>query len=335
MKKEAKFWKKLKDNKIQCNLCNHKCIIDKDKFGICNVRKNEEGKLFTMIYNSCSSIAIDPIEKKPFFHFYPGSSVLSLGSVGCNLKCDHCQNYGISTADINYSNLQEIYPQKVIDLALERGCAGIAWTYNEPSIWHEYAYDTAKIAKKSDLYTVYVSNGFISEEPLKELSSVIDAMNIDVKAFNDNFYKRYCKARLEPVLNTCLLAKEMGMHIELTYLIIPTLNDSDEEISNFCKWVVDKLGVEVCIHFSRFHPDYKMKNLKITPMETMLKAYNIAKNNGVLYTYLGNVPSGSYENTLCPKCGNICIERYGYSIILSGLKSNKCSKCGFELPIVF
>jgi len=333
MKREAKFYKTLSDKKVQCKLCNHSCKIDNDNFGICQVRKNENGMLKTMIYGSTSSIAVDPIEKKPLFHFYPGTNVLSLGTIGCNFKCDHCQNYTISTANLNFSYIREITPEQVIELAKERECQGIAWTYNEPTIWHEFAYDTSKLAKKSNLYTVYVSNGYIAEDPLREISKYLDAINIDVKAFDDDFYKKICKAQLKPVLETCELAKDLGIHLELTYLIIPNYNDSVEEITKFCKWVFEKLGNDIAVHFSRFHPDYKMANVPKTPMDTMIKAYEIAKETGILFPYIGNVPNGDYENTICPNCGNICIKRQGYLTNLDGINKNKCSKCKNSLPI--
>ncbi|MGF3554608.1 MAG: AmmeMemoRadiSam system radical SAM enzyme [Thermoplasmatota archaeon] len=334
MKKEASFWKKINDKKIQCTLCSHNCKIDDNKVGVCGVRKNEQGRLFTLIYGLTSSTAADPIEKKPLYHFHPGTYAFSMGTVGCNFKCSHCQNYTISTADPDSYYLKEITPENVVELSEEYYCQGVSYTYNEPTIWHEFCFDSAKLVKKAGLYTCYVTNGYISEEPLKEISSYLDAMNIDVKAFNDDFYKKICKARLEPVLRTCELAKELGIHVELTYLVIPTLNDSLDEIKAFCKWVVEKLDKKTPVHFSRFHPDYKMINLPMTPIRTLQRIYNIAKETGILYTYLGNVIHGDYENTFCPNCGNLCIRRIGYSISLIGFKNGKCSKCGYVLPIV-
>jgi pyruvate formate lyase activating enzyme len=333
MKREASFWKKIEKEKVQCNLCSHKCKINKDKLGICGVRKNENGKLYTMIYGSASSLAADPIEKKPLYHFHPGTTAFSLGTVGCNFKCIHCQNYSISTADSNFSYLREITPEDSVKLAKSYNCEGISYTYNEPTIWHEFCFDSAKIAKKAGLYTCYVTNGYIEEDPLREISTVLDAMNVDVKAFNDDFYKKVCKARLEPVLKTCELAKELGIHIELTYLVIPGYNDSIKEVKSFCSWVVDKLGNNTPIHFSRFHPDHNMLDVPVTPMEVLLGIYNLAKEVGVLFPYLGNVIHGDYENTVCPNCGSVCIERKGYSINLEGIKENKCKSCNKPLTI--
>jgi len=334
MKKIASFWKNINDKKIQCNLCAHNCKIDEGKAGICNVRKNQNGKLYTMIYGSASSLASDPIEKKPLYHFYPGTYAFSMGTIGCNFKCTHCQNYSISTANTNFPYLKEITTEQVVELARQHNCQGVSYTYNEPTIWHEFSLDSAKLSKKEGLYTCYVTNGYISEEPLRELSQYLDAMNIDVKAFSEDFYKKICKSRLKPVLDTCEIAKELGIHIELTYLVIPGKNDKFEEISNFCKWIVEKLDENTPVHFSRFHPDYKMTNISMTPMNTLLKIYEVAKKEGVLFPYLGNVYHGEYENTYCPKCGNISIERKNYTINLKGLKENKCSKCGNILPII-
>jgi len=334
MKKDARFWKVAGDKKVQCNLCSHNCKIDEGMFGICGVRKNEDGKLYTLIYGSCSSMAVDPIEKKPLYHFYPGTNVFSLGTVGCNFKCEHCQNSSISSAMPDYSYLRNITSEQTIEFAREQTCQGIAWTYNEPTIWHEFSFDSAKLAKKAGLYTVYVSNGYINEDPLRELSPFLDAINVDVKAFNDGFYKKVCKARLEPVLKTCELVKELGIHLEITYLVIPGYNDSVDEIRQFCRWVIDKLGSSTPVHFSRFHPDYMMTDVPATPIKTLIKIYDIAKESGVSYPYLGNVSLGEYENTICPNCENICIERCGYSISLNGIKDGKCVKCGTIIPLV-
>ncbi len=334
MKHEASFWKPLDGKKVQCNLCVHSCKINENGFGICGVRQNIDGKLFTLIYGSCSSMAVDPIEKKPLYHFHPGTSVFSLGTIGCNLKCRHCQNNSISTAGVDFPHMKEFTPEQTVELIQEKRCQGIAWTYNEPTIWHEFAYDTSKLVKRHGLYTVYVSNGFIQEDPLREISPYLDAINVDVKAFTDNFYKKVCKARLEPVLRTCELVKELGIHLEVTYLVIPTYNDSTDEITRFCNWVVETLGKDVPVHFSRFHPDYMMTDVPITPIETLQMAYNIAKKTGVLYPYIGNVPYGSYENTICPTCGNLCIERYGYSVDQSGMKNGKCVNCDAKINLV-
>jgi len=335
MEKLAKFWNKAKDGLIECNLCSHSCRISEGDTGICGVRKNQNGKLYSLIYGSYSSMATDPIEKKPLYHFKPGTNVFSLGTVGCNFKCLHCQNYGISTANPSLSYLKDLSPEDSVKLAKQYDCQGIAYTYNEPTIWYEFTLDSAKLAKKNNLYTCYVTNGYIQEEPLKEISPFLDAMNIDVKAFTENFYKKICKAKLKPVLDTCILAKKLGIHIELTYLVIPNHNDSLNEIQEFCTWVVEKLGNNVPVHFSRFHPDHKLLDSPATSVDSLIKIYEIAKKTGILYPYLGNVAHGNYENTYCPSCGSLCIERYGFSVDLNGLKDKKCAKCGKPLEITF
>jgi pyruvate formate lyase activating enzyme len=334
MIKEASFWIK-KNDMVQCKLCNHNCNISNGKNGVCGVRKNDNGKLLSLIYSSVSSLAVDPIEKKPLYHFYPGTNAFSIGTVGCNFKCSHCQNYSISTANSDYSDIKDISPYQVVEYAKNFNCKGVSYTYNEPTIWYEFTYDSSKLVKKAGLYTCYVTNGYISEDPLKEISSYLDAMNIDVKAFNNDFYKNICKAKLEPVLDTCIIAKELGIHIELTYLVIPGLNDSIREIKKFFDWIINKLGINTPIHFSRFHPDYNMTNISMTPIETLLKIYDISKDSGLLFSYLGNVAHGRYENTYCPNCGTICIERNGYLIKIVGVTDNKCTKCGYNLPIFF
>jgi pyruvate formate lyase activating enzyme len=334
MEREARFWRKIDKQTVKFNLCAHGCNIKSGKKGICGVRKNVNGKLKTLIYGSVSSMAADPIEKKPLFHFYPGSQAFSLGTVGCNFKCLNCQNYSISTANHDSIYIKDVMPERAIELAKSNGCQGIAWTYNEPTIWHEYTFDSSKLAKSSGLYTVYVTNGYISRDALMEISPYLDAMNVDVKSFNENFYNKVCKAKLGPVIKTCELAKELNIHLEVTYLVIPGYNDDLEEIKRFCKWVVEKLGEDTAVHFSRFHPDYQMMDASMTPFETLNQIFKCAKETGVLFPYIGNVPHGEYENTVCPSCGNTCIERYGFTVSKEGLKENKCANCGKKLPII-
>ncbi|MCD6237534.1 MAG: AmmeMemoRadiSam system radical SAM enzyme, partial [Thermoplasmata archaeon] len=259
---------------------------------------------------------------------------LSFGTVGCNLSCRHCQNYSISMARPEDFPLHELSPEEPADLAEDRGCRGIAWTYNEPTIWHEFTVDASKIAKKRGLYVVYVSNGYINEDPFREIGEYLDAINIDIKSFNDRFYREITGGHLQPVLDTCKLAKEMGIHLELTYLIIPDLNDSMEDIEKFCTWVYEELGYNVPVHFTRFYPHYKMKDRPPTPLETLKKAYDTARKKGLQYVYLGNVSPGDYDNTYCPKCGVLLIERYGFSSEIRNLKEGKCTVCGVRMPVI-
>lgn len=333
MKKEALFWKPLQNNTVQCLLCPHHCIIPPDKQGICGVRKNEQGRLYSLIYQACSSVAADPIEKKPLYHFFPGSRVLSLGSVGCTFRCDHCQNYHISMARPDEVTLQDVPSETLPEMVRAHGCSGVAWTYNEPTIWHEYTLEAARIIKKAGLYTVYVTNGYIEEEPLKEIALYLDALNIDVKAFHEAFYKKICRASLAPVVQTCERARALGMHLELTYLVIPGLNDEDAEIAEFCGWVRERLGSDTPVHFSRFHPDYKMKDVQSTPTSSLFRCHRLAKEAGLQFVYLGNIAHGEYDNTYCPSCNALLVERVGFSARLKGMKNGACSKCHTLIPI--
>jgi pyruvate formate lyase activating enzyme len=332
--KEAMFWEKLEDQKVQCTLCPHLCKISKGKRGICGVRENSDGKLMTLIYGLATSVTPDPIEKKPLFHFYPGTYALSFGTVGCNLTCQHCQNYGISQAKFEGTRFQRLKVDDVVKTARRYKCDGVAWTYNEPTIWFEFTYDASIKAKKEGLYTCYVTNGFIEPAPLKKIAPYLDAMNIDVKSYSPDFYKKICKAKLEPVLNTCVLAKKLGIFVELTYLVIPSQNDSEKELRDYCKWIVDNLGEDTPVHFSKFHPDYKMSDLIATPMSTLNRAHEIAREEGLKFIYLGNVPHGDYENTHCPKCNDLLIERIGFSTKSHYARGGKCQKCGTIIPLV-
>ena len=328
----AKHWTKLEDNKVRCELCPHRCVLKEGQTGVCRVRKNIGGKLYALNYGSVSSIAVDPIEKKPLFHFKPKSEVLSLSTVGCNMHCKHCQNWEISQVGMEFPYLKEMSPEEVMEIA--RNYEGIAWTYNEPTIWHEFTLDVSKMAKKEGLYTVYVTNGYINEEPLREIGQYLDAMNIDVKAFTDEFYRKITGARLQPVLDTVERAYKMGIHIELTYLIIPTLNDSQDEIRKFAEWVYN-LSSEIPVHFSRFFPMYKLTDKPPTPLKTMHNAYKIAKDVGLDYVYLGNTWEPEYESTYCPNCGNLLIERIYYNTKIKGLtKDGRCDRCGKKINIV-
>jgi pyruvate formate lyase activating enzyme len=330
---EAKFYSREGD-RVRCSLCPHSCLIADKKRGLCGVRENRSGKLYSLIYGLASSIHPDPIEKKPLFHFLPGSTSMSLGSIGCNLFCMHCQNYEISRAKVGDLHLTPITPAEVVEMAKAAKARSVSWTYNEPTIWHEFTTAASKAAHEAGLKTVYVTNGYIQEAPLRELKGLIDAMNIDVKAFRDEFYKAICGGKLAPVLKACELAVELGMHVELTYLIIPEHNDSEKEIEDFCRWSVDKLGANVPVHFSAFHPDYKLTGVPRTPSGTMSFAYDIAKKAGVEHVYLGNVFAGERDDTYCPKCGTRVIDRDGFRIRTTNLLADRCGNCGADLNMV-
>ena len=290
MIKEAMLYERLGDNKVHCSLCAHRCKISPGKRGFCKVRENREGNLYTLIYSTVSSEAVDPIEKKPLYHFYPGSYAYSVGSIGCNFRCKHCQNWSISQACLEDSYTMDISPEELVERTRLSRSRSIAWTYNEPTIWHEYTYGCAKLAKAAGLATVYVTNGYMTPEALLHIAPYLDAANIDIKAFNEKFYHDVASAKLRPVLESCILAKELGIHIEIANLIIPEHNDSREELREFSQWVYKNLGPDTPLHFTRFHPQYQMQDLYPTPVQTMQEACQIANEEGLNYVYLGNVP---------------------------------------------
>lgn len=331
--KVARFWKTDGD-RVRCELCPHFCKIAEGKSGVCNVRKNSKGKLYSLIYGKITSMTPDPIEKKPLFHFHPGTSVLSFGTVGCNYSCPFCQNYSISQAKPEDSYLRDLKPESVVPAVKKSGCAGVAWTYNEPTIWHEFTYDCSKLVKKAGYYSVYVTNGYFNEEPLREISPYLDAMNVDLKSMREDFYQKFCKAKVQPVLDTIVLGKELGIHMELTNLVIPGENDRKEDFEDLINWVVENVGLDVAMHFSRFHPDYKMLDRPRTPIKTLELAYKTARDAGLKYVYVGNVPNNERESTYCPNCGKMVIERWGFSVSKSNLDRDKCKKCGGKVDIV-
>lgn len=335
MKKPARFWEKLPEKKVRCTLCPWRCTIALGKVGVCRGRKNEGGELYSLVYGSIVSMAVDPIEKKPLYHFWPGSGVFSIAAPSCNFKCSHCQNWTISQASVLDVSTEDLSPEKAIDLTKRYGCKGIAHTYSEPVTWTEYAIDVGKLARREDLYNVYVTNGYITTEALEELHPYLDAANVDVKAFSDEFYRKICGVpSIRPVLETCEWMVEHGIHLETTYLIIPRENDDPEEIRKFCRWEVEKLGPEVPTHFSRFYPHYKMTDRSPTPVDTLERAVKIAKEEGLHHVYIGNVPGHEADNTYCPKCGELLIERYGFDVTRYALKDKRCPKCRTEINIV-
>ena len=331
--REAEFYA-AEGDKVRCGLCPHSCLIADSKRGLCGVRENRRGKLYSLIYGLASSIHPDPIEKKPLFHFLPGSTALSFGSIGCNLFCRHCQNFSISRARFGDFDLTPITPESVVDMAERVGARSVSWTYNEPTIWHEFTTAASKAAHAAGLKTNYVTNGYIQEEPLRQLKGVIDAMNIDVKAFKEGFYKEICGGRLAPVLKACELAVELGIHVELTYLIIPGHNDSGDELKEFCGWVMNSLNKSVPVHFSAFHPDYKLVEIPRTPSKTLTMAYETARKAGIDFVYVGNIHVGDEDDTFCPKCGSRAIDRDGFWVRSTNLNGSKCAKCGTELNLI-
>lgn len=334
-KREAMFYEKLPDKKVKCFLCPHNCIIAPKRWGVCGVRQNIDGTLYTHIYGIVSSIAIDPIEKKPLFHFYPGSSVLSLGTFGCNMRCGHCQNWQIAHAHLkdNLPPHQFIPPETLLKIAIEKGCKGIAWTYNEPTIWFEYTLDGAKLFKEKGLYTVYVTNGYISLEALDEIGPYLDVFRVDIKGFTNEFYKKLAKINdFKPVLEATIRAKtKWNMHIECITNVIPTLNDDEKQLKDIATWIKNTLGEDTPWHVTRFIPFLEFSYLPPTPKETLEKARDIGLKTGLKYVYIGNIPGHPGENTYCPNCKKLLIERTGYFIAANNIEKNKCKFCQTQL----
>jgi pyruvate formate lyase activating enzyme len=325
--REARYYEKLEAGRVRCFLCPQVCAIAPGESGKCFVRKNIDGSLFAMTYAKVSAVAMDPIEKKPLYHFYPGSGILSVGSVGCNFTCPFCQNYHLVERK---TALDDMPPEKLVKLALEHESIGIAYTYNEPMIWFEYVMDCAKLARKEGLKNVLVTNGYISPEPLKEMLPLIDAMNIDLKYIRDGDYAKYSGARVGPVKKTIEEANKACM-VELTNLIVTGVNDSDEDIEGLIDWVafVDR---SIPLHFSRYFPQYKFDN-PATPQSSLKLAYELATRK-LDYVYVGNISMDEGNDTLCPKCRNLLISRSGYNSKVIGLKGRNCSNCGNRIRIV-
>ncbi|MDI6735569.1 MAG: AmmeMemoRadiSam system radical SAM enzyme [bacterium] len=321
--KEALYYEKLEEDKVKCLLCPKNCVIGIGKTGFCGSRINQDGRLYSKIYEECSSVAMDPMEKKPLYHFYPGTSILSLGTVGCNLGCVFCQNWHISQS--SDAQTRKLSSQEAVSLAKEEKSIGIAYTYSEPLIWYEYVLETAKLAKEQGLTNVLVTNGLINPQPLLELLPYIDALNIDIKSFEQSFYSKYCKGELTPVLNTAKLAREKGKLVEITNLIIPTLNDNEQTIKDLVEWIATELGDDTPTHFSKYYPQYKM-NLPPTEVTTLKKAYEIARLK-LKYVYLGNISDVGTNTTYCPNCKRDVVVREGYTLVEYKIKDGKCQYC--------
>lgn len=332
---EASYYKKRDNNQVECTLCPHNCIINEGKYGICKVRKNENGILYSLNYEQLSAVHIDPVEKKPLYHFYPGKNILSLGSIGCNLKCNFCQNSNISQINPDNEFPANIHKSDLIinEAKRIRKNIGIAYTYNEPIVWYEYMFETAVKAKENNLKNVVVSNGYINPEPLSELLPYIDAFNIDLKGFTDDFYKNQTNSGLQPVLNTIEKIVSADKLLEITFLVIPTLNDDIDNFKKMLKTLVRISGKNTILHLSRYFPAYKSK-LPMTPKETLLKFYHIAKQH-LNFVYLGNIISDTGNNTYCPNCGGILITRTLAITGISGLNENKCINCNHKIPGLF
>lgn len=339
--KEARWWKQVAKGIVQCQLCPRNCVLAEGQWGFCRARKNIDGKLYSMGYANPCAVHIDPIEKKPFSHFYPGTDAFSIACAGCNLRCIFCQNWSISQVKPTETYNFQLAPEEIVNLAKKNKSKSIAYTYTEPTNFYEYMLDCCRLAKKVGIKNVYHSNGYINEKPLRELCKYLDAACIDLKGFTEEYYEEMCGATLQPVLNTLKILKEEGIWLEIVNLIEPTKNDDPKTIEKMCRWLKKNLGPEVPISFSRFRPEHHLKNLPPTPVKTLEKAREIALKCGLHYAYVGNVGGHPGEDTYCPKCGEKLIDRYGYQILQYNIDVDtstgvgKCKFCGTKIAGVW
>ncbi len=329
----AHWWSAGENAVVACFLCPHRCQIRDGKHGICRVRLNQNGHLYSQVWGRPVAVHIDPIEKKPLFHFLPGSRIFSIGTVGCNLRCEFCQNWDISMASSRENETATVPPEKLVQAAIENGCRSIAFTYNEPTIFAEYVLDIATLARQAGLKTVMVTNGYITPEAIGDIYPLIDAANIDLKAMNAGYYRKYCHAELEPVLQAIVAIRQTGTLVELTNLLIPGLNDDEAELRTMCDWIFQKLGADTPLHFSAFHPAYKMSDRSRTTKRTLDQARAIAIASGLHFIYEGNVMTEDEANTYCPSCGRLLISRRWNPTLTSDLQGQYCV-CGRKIPII-
>ncbi len=331
-KHEAMFYKSRQDNKVKCQLCAHNCLVKPGQSGVCNVRLNENGKLYSLIYGFPITENIDPIEKKPLFHFQPGTLSYSIATAGCNFRCEHCQNYSISQLPLIERSIrgQKSSPEQIVQRAIDSGCSSIAYTYTEPTIFYEFALDIAVLATESGLKNIFVTNGYINPEPLKKIKPYLHGANIDLKSFSDDFYRKICKAKLQPVLDSIKLYYQMNIWIEITTLVIPSLNDSAEELNKIAEFIA---GIDRNIpwHVSAFFPTYKMIDKEPTSPQILMQAREIGLQKGLKFVYTGNIPGQDGEKTFCPSCGKEIISRSGYSISNIEIDEGKCKYCGHKI----
>jgi len=326
--REAMLWEPADEGKVRCHLCAHRCLVADEKAGICRVRYNLGGTLYTLVYANCASRAIDPIEKKPLFHFHPGSPILSIATVGCNFQCAFCQNWSLSQMprDLGKVEGRLFPPAEVVAAAQKSGCKSIAFTYSEPTIFFEYCHETALLADRKGIKSVFVTNGYMTREALEAIHPHLHAANVDLKAFSEETYQRVMKARLEPVKESIRAMHDLGIWVEITTLVVPGMNDSDAELRRIAEFIVS-VGPEIPWHISRYHPDYKDRGAAPTPIAALRRAHQIGKDAGLRYVYTGNVPGDDFESTFCYRCRSLVIERYGFTLGEYRLQKNHCPEC--------
>jgi pyruvate formate lyase activating enzyme len=330
--KEAMFYTRDPGGRVRCGLCRFNCLINDGACGICAVRENRGGTLYSLVYGTLCAEHVDPIEKKPLFHVMPGSKSYSIATVGCNFHCRHCQNYTISQVDRNMTIRTALQkPQQIVQQAKDYDCSSISYTYTEPTIFFEFAYDTARLAREAGLKNVFVTNGYISKEALSTIAPFLDAANIDLKGFSEEFYREVVHARINEVLDSIIEYRKQGIWLEITTLIIPGLNDSDSELQAIAEFIVTNLGIDTPWHVSQFYPTYKMTDLPRTPVATLRRARTIGIAAGLHFVYEGNVPGKGGENTFCPCCSNLLIKRHGYDITTNCISNGVCPKCGVAI----
>ena len=332
---EARFYDKLASGNVQCKLCPRQCVVANGRRGYCNVRENRGGTYYSLVHSRLCTAHIDPIEKKPFFHFRPGTLAFSVATGGCNVNCKFCQNWEISQIAPEQLRRQYVTPSSLAAAAKQNGCPTLAYTYSEPIIASEYYLDCAGAGHSLGVKSVFVSNGFIRGEPLNKLCDRMDAIKIDLKAFSDAYYREVVNAELRPVLDTLVTIRKRGVWLEIVYLVVPTLNDSDGEFKAMAKWVKSELGSDVPVHFTRFYPLYRLKNLPPTPVDTLRRAKTIADSEGLHFVYVGNVPGDPGEDTYCPRCQHMVVERTGFTVRRLQLKNGRCEFCQQPVPGVW
>jgi pyruvate formate lyase activating enzyme len=328
---QAYLFENLPNERVKCNLCHHRCLIENGKRGICQVRQNRDGTLVSLVYGKVVAQHVDPIEKKPLFHFYPGSLSYSIATVGCNFKCKFCQNADIAQMPKDHQGAivgNIMTPDEIVADAKKHNCRSIAYTYTEPTIYFEFAHDTARLAHAQGLLNIFVTNGYMTAEALDMVAPYLDAANVDLKAFSDKFYKTYCGARLAGVKETLVSMKSRGIFLEITTLVIPGLNDSPEELTNLASFIAASLGTDTPWHISRFHPTYKLMNRPSTSIPTLLTAHEIGIRAGLKYVYTGNVPGEESEKTFCHACGKVLIDRWGFNVSNYAIIHGACKYCG-------